>query len=190
MQTNLEAQPATIAELLAPHDAGSPAIRAVDGGTMTYGQLRQQVAATRAALNAYGIGPGDCVAMVLENGPHMAAAFTSVSAAGRQRPRCTQASAPREFRESLASLRAKALMVDDADRALAVAAAKEAGIPVIRLQPTTSSGGFRLASDPSRHRLGGGNPTPRDTRAAAAHLGYNRPTEACSAFARQPRCVR
>ena len=162
MRTNLEAQPATIAELLAPHDAGSPAIRAVDGETMTYGQLRQQVGATRAALNACGIGPGDPVAMVLGNGPHMAAAFTSVGAAAAAAP-LHPGFRLREFRESLASLRAKALMVDDADRALAVGAANELGIPVIRLEPTTSSGGFRLASDASCPRLGGGDPTPADT---------------------------
>ena len=135
--------PRTIADLLDQSDCARPAILDERGEALTYGELRTQVAATGAVLGPRGIGPGDAVAMVLENGPHCATAFVAVA--------CSAAAAPlhpglreREFRESLGSLRAKALVVESSSRSPAAGAAAELGIPVIALEPTTPSGGFRL----------------------------------------------
>ncbi len=143
MGSLIEAAPATIAELLAAHDDAAPAIRDVDGDCMTYGQLRAQAEATGAALNARGIGPGDAVAMVLGNGPHIAAAFTAVASAAAAAP-LHPGLRERELRESLGSLGAKALVVEGSARTPATAAALDLGIPILSLEPTTPSGGFRL----------------------------------------------
>jgi acyl-coenzyme A synthetase/AMP-(fatty) acid ligase len=69
----------TILDLLTGADA-APAIGAPDRTPLTHGALRALVRDTVATLNGFGIGRGDKVAIVLPNGPEMAAAFIAVAA--------------------------------------------------------------------------------------------------------------
>ena len=162
MSSLIEAEPQTVAELLVPQDATAPALRDVDGGVMTYGQLRAQAEATGAALYARGIGPGDPVAMVLGNGPHIAAALTAVASAAAAAP-LHPGLREREFRKSLESLGANALVVEASDPTPATRAALDLGIPILPLEPTTPSGGFRLGDGPATRTARPGPPAPGDT---------------------------
>ncbi|MXY69915.1 MAG: AMP-binding protein [Acidobacteriia bacterium] len=148
MSYPLRAPASTIAGLLAGQDGSRPALHSESGARMSYGELRHQAERTAAALSASGIGPGDPVAMVLENGPHMAAAFVAVAA--------TAAAAPlhpglreREFRDSLESLRARALIVAAGSDTPAAAVAQQLSIPTLQLEAIDPGGGFRLVGGPA-----------------------------------------
>ena len=69
---------ATLNALLANGAAAAPAIRAPGRPALSYAGLRDLTAATIARLNAIGIGRNDRVAIVLPNGPEMAAAFIPI----------------------------------------------------------------------------------------------------------------
>ena len=133
----------TVAGLLAPHPAGRPALQDESGATTSYGRLRELADLAGESLRRSGVGCGDPVALVLGNGPHMAAAFAAVSS--------TAAAAPlhpglreREFRDSLESLCAKALIVEADSDTPAAGEARELGIPVLPLERTGSGGEFRI----------------------------------------------
>lgn len=135
--------PSSIAELLGEHDSSLPALRTIAGHAMSYGQLREVVELTCEALNSRGIGRGDSVAIVLNNGAHMAAAFVGIASAATAAPLHPGLS-EREFRDSLESLRAKALVIETGVRTSAPDAAGDLGIPVLELVRTDTAGGFRL----------------------------------------------
>jgi acyl-CoA synthetase (AMP-forming)/AMP-acid ligase II len=99
---------------------------------MTYDRLTETIDRTRSRLRQLGIGPSDRVAMVLPNGPEMAAAFLGVASAATAAPLNPAYRAP-EFDFYLADLGAKALITTaDADSPdVAVAASR--GIPTIEL---------------------------------------------------------
>ena len=140
--------PQTIADLLAPHPAESPALQDERGASTTYGELRELVSATAETLGRGGIGRGDPVALVLDNGPHMAAAFVAVASAAAAAP-LHPGLREREFRESLESLAAKALIVEENSDTPAASAARELGVPVLPLERTGPAGEFRLGSGPA-----------------------------------------
>lgn len=150
-----QAAPATVYELILGHPADQPALRSTDGSKLTYGQLREQIDSTRTALSTWGVGRGDAVALVLENGPHMAAAFACVASAAAAAP-LHPGLREHEFRDSLDSLRAKALIVGSGDESAAAAAASGLEIPILQLERMTASGGFRLprGSGPKPVRTG------------------------------------
>src|SRR5260370_40958881 len=72
----------TVAELLALGEENAAAIAAPGLEPLRYGQLRSLVARTVEQLNDLGIGKGERAAIVLKNGPEMAAAFLAVGARG------------------------------------------------------------------------------------------------------------
>ena len=135
--------PRTVPELLEGRDPSLPALRTVEGKATTYGQLRELVEAARAALNSRGIGRGDSVAIVLRNGAHMASAFVGIASAATAAPLHPGLSV-REFRDSLASLRPKALVIESGVGTSAPSAADALGIPVLQLARTDVAGDFRL----------------------------------------------
>lgn len=135
--------PGTLAELLGEHDPSLPALRTVEGHAMSYGRLLEVVDVAREALNSRGIGRGDSVAIVLNNGAHMAATFVGIASAATAAPLHPGLS-EREFRDSLESLRAKALVIESGIRTSAPNAADELGIPVLELVRADTDGGFRL----------------------------------------------
>ena len=78
--------PQTIAGLLERGTADATALGAPGGTPLTYQALRTLVSDVRQALGSRGVGPGDRVAIVLDNGPEMAAAFLSVGSAATAAP--------------------------------------------------------------------------------------------------------
>ena len=167
MSRRAPAPPATVHELLLEHPADQPALRSTDGSKLTYGQLREQVDSTRTALSSWGVGRGDAVALVLQNGPHMAAAFAGVASAAATAP-LHPGLREHEFRDSLDSLRAKALIVDSGRESAATAAATGLGVPILQMERMTAAGGFRLPRG-SEPRPGRPGPASSDDPALLLH---------------------
>ena len=83
----------TVAELLRAGDPAASAIGAPDRKTMTRAELQRLVARTGGALRNLGIQQNHAVAMVMPNGPEMAAAFVAVASWATAAPP-TPATAP------------------------------------------------------------------------------------------------
>ncbi|MBY0336909.1 MAG: acyl--CoA ligase [Acetobacteraceae bacterium] len=133
----------TLVELLARGAEGAPAIRAPGRPALTHGGLRALMARTVAALNAIGIGRNDRVAIVLPNGPEMAAAFLAIGAAATTAP-LNPAYREDEFHFYMDDLKARALVVLKGWDTPARAAAARLGTPVLELVPGEAAGGFTL----------------------------------------------
>ena len=118
--------------IITTHDGSAIAIGAPDRLPLTYAALCALTDQTRAALNGLGIGRNDRVAIVLPNGPEMAAAFVAVSASATTAP-LNPAYRTNEFRYYLEDLNAKALILREGDDSPAHAAAKELGIAILAL---------------------------------------------------------
>ena len=99
---------------------------------LSYGALFSQVEATVVALNDYGIGRNDRVAVVLPNGPEMAAAFVGIASGATCAP-LNPAYKADEFEFYLRDLEAKVLVTAQGSESPAVAVAERNGIPVLRL---------------------------------------------------------
>jgi len=136
----------TMTELLGRGANDANAIGAPGRPWLTHGGLRLLAARTVASLNAMGIGRNDRVAMVLPNGPEMAALFVTVACGATTAP-LNPAYKADEFDFYLSDLNAKALIVmrDMDTPARAIAAAK--GIPIVELVPGELAGDFSLVSD-------------------------------------------
>ena len=115
--------------------ASDAAILAPERPVLTFGALRALAKDTIARLNALGIGRGDRVAIVLPNGPEMAAAFVAIAAGATTAP-LNPAYRAEEFEFYLTDLRARALVLDVAGRSTARGVATKLGMPVVRLGST------------------------------------------------------
>src|SRR5205085_6017587 len=101
----------TLSSLLRAGADNAPAISALGGALpLTYGALRAHVAEIIGSLATQGIGPGDRVAIVLDNGPDMATAFLSIGSAATAAP-LNPSYRAEEFEFYLTDLRAKLLVV-------------------------------------------------------------------------------
>ena len=123
-----------------------PALTSLSGTPLTYQALLTQINRTIATLNARGVGRGDRVALVLPQGPDLAAAFLSIAAGATCAP-LNPGYRREEFEFYLGDLQAKALIVTAGSESPAVAAAQRAGINVIELEPSESgepAGAFSL----------------------------------------------
>ncbi|MGC8524979.1 MAG: acyl--CoA ligase [Acidibrevibacterium sp.] len=138
----------TILDLLARGTIGAPAIAAPGRDALSYGGLRALARATIADLNRMGIGRNDRVAIVLPNGPEMAAAFVAIAAGATTAP-LNPAYKPDEFDFYLSDLNAKALVIGEGMESPARAVAKARGIPVIELRSELAgpAGGFTLVPE-------------------------------------------
>ena len=130
---------ATLIDLLAVGADAAPAIAAPGREPLTHAGLRALVQATRERLNGLGIGRNDRVAIVLDNGPEMAACFVACA--------CSVTSAPlnpayraEEFEFYLADLKAAALIVARGSASPAVAVAQRLGVRLVELEPQPSAG--------------------------------------------------
>ncbi|HEU0075765.1 MAG TPA: acyl--CoA ligase [Dehalococcoidia bacterium] len=130
-------------ELLSAGEASAPAIIEPAGPTITYAQLREQVAHLAGQLNALGIARNDRVAIVLPNGPEAALSFLAVAACATAAP-LNQAYREDEFRFYMDDLKAKALITLPNDAPAAHAAA---GNDVLRLALDGRLGGYTLLHD-------------------------------------------
>ena len=131
--------PQTIAGLLERGAADATALGAPGGTPLTYQALRTLVADVRQALETRGIGPGDRVAIVLDNGPEMAAAFLSVGSAATAAP-LNPGYRSDEFEFYLTDLRAKLLIVARGKDSPSVEVATRLGVPIARLVPHPERG--------------------------------------------------
>jgi acyl-CoA synthetase (AMP-forming)/AMP-acid ligase II len=123
----------TIGTLLrdaAQRNPESPALSAPKRPSLSYARLWRQVEGMVAWLNAHGIGRGDRVAIVLPNGPELAAAFLGVSVGAVSAP-LNPGYGPDEFRFCLADLRPSALIVQRGIDSPAMAIARASGITII-----------------------------------------------------------
>ena len=138
---------ATLTTLLATGADDAPAIGAPGRRAMTYRELRTLIASTRERLNGLGIGRNDRVAIVLDNGPEMAACFVACA--------CSVASAPlnpayraEEFEFYLSDLKAAALIVARDSTSPAVDAARKQGVRLIDLVADAQAGAGTFTLEP------------------------------------------
>ena len=129
----------TIASLLAVGEDHATALGAPGGAPLTYASLRALLDDTVTTLRAHGIGAGDRVAMVLDNGPEMAAAFLCIGAGATAAP-LNPGYRAEEFEFYLTDLRAKLLVVGRLKESPAVDVAARLGVPVARLVPHPERG--------------------------------------------------
>jgi acyl-CoA synthetase (AMP-forming)/AMP-acid ligase II len=138
----------TVWELLNGGADAAPAIGAPGRQTMNFAQLRQLTRDVNASLRGANISTSDTVAIVLPNGPEMAAAFVAIAAGAGTAP-LNPAYRTDEFDFYMTDLKAKALIVQRGDDTPARAVAEKHGIRILELVPDTDgpAGGFSLSGD-------------------------------------------
>lgn len=120
----------TLGELLATRARETPlapALLAPGRPTLTCGALLEQLQRTASALRAAGVSPGERVALVLPNGPELAAAALATMGYAACAP-LNPAYGEKELRFYLGDLRPKALVLRDTESGPASAVARELGI--------------------------------------------------------------
>lgn len=150
LSTLIDRQPREAVAIAAP---GRPA--------MTYGQFADLIAAALGALNSRGLGRGDALAIVLSNGPEMAAAFLASACAVTAAP-LNPAYREDEFHFYMDDLKVKALLVEEGSASPAIAAARRLAIPVLTLRPGDEAGQFSLAGEGAGATAQGGPATAED----------------------------
>ena len=151
-------EPSDIHALLERGGGRDIAIAAPEREPLTYGGLRDQVGRAGEALAKAGIGAGDRVAIVLPNGPEMAACFLATAAHATAAP-LNPAYRADEFAFYLEDLRASALILEAGTGGAAVEAAERVGVPIIGLMAETGAGAgtFTLDAPAGVARRGNGN---------------------------------
>jgi acyl-CoA synthetase (AMP-forming)/AMP-acid ligase II len=153
----------TLSALIAGHDGAAPALGAPGRAWMDYGALRRLSGTVAAALHGAGVGRGDRVAIVLPNGPEMAAAFVTVAQVATTCP-LNPAYKEDEFAFYLEDLKAKAIILMEGEEGPAFAAAERLGLAVVRLVPDAdgAAGAFSLRADASAGTADSAAPGPED----------------------------
>lgn len=138
-------QTMSVSALLSTAPRENDAIAAPGRPPLTYGGLTEMVQETHAALRRVGIGKADRVAIVLPNGPHMAAAFVALASSVAVAP-LNPAYTADEFRFYLTDLQPSALVVARGEDGPAVTVARELGIALLELcaDEAGAAGSFRL----------------------------------------------
>ena len=124
----------------------APAIRAPDREPLSYAALKSQVERTGRLLRGAGIGAEDRVAVVLSNGPAMAAAFVCMAPWCAVAP-LNPAYKPDEFDFYLSDLDASALIIAEGADGPALDVATLRGLRVLRLREGSRAGAFSLSTD-------------------------------------------
>jgi acyl-CoA synthetase (AMP-forming)/AMP-acid ligase II len=138
----------SIAQLLEGRVETANAIGAPDGvAPLTYGKLQDLTRRTLTTLNALGIGREDRVAIVLPNGPEMAAAFVSIAACATTAPLNPGYRAD-EFEFYLGDLNAKALVLEAGSGSPARAVAQKLSVPILELTPERAEGAGHFSLSP------------------------------------------
>jgi acyl-CoA synthetase (AMP-forming)/AMP-acid ligase II len=136
----------TISSLIEAGKDDAPAIGAPERPSLTHKGLRELVARTVSTLNQMGIGRGDRVAIVLPNGPEMAASFIAIACGATTAP-LNPAYRAEEFDFYLSDLNAKALVILDGMESPARAVAAARNIPIVTLKRGEKAGEFTLHAD-------------------------------------------
>jgi acyl-coenzyme A synthetase/AMP-(fatty) acid ligase len=124
------------------------AIAAPGRPPLTYARLNSHVENTVKTLNKMGLSRCDRVAVVLPNGPEMAATFLSVASGATCAPLNAGYQAE-EFDFFLSDLEAKALIVQTGMDSPAIRVAEKRRIDLIRLTPMPEAGAFTLNCEKS-----------------------------------------
>jgi acyl-CoA synthetase (AMP-forming)/AMP-acid ligase II len=130
--------------LLSTGRPDATALTAPDRAPLTYADLHRQIDQTLAWLNARGIGRGDRVAIVLDNGPDMASCFVAAACGVTSAP-LNPAYRSEEFEFYLSDLNAKALVVAAGSSTPAIDVARRLGVRIVTLTPAQQAGAFTLA---------------------------------------------
>jgi len=130
----------TLEELLASGADAATALEAPGAAPLTYRRLRATVTRCAKRMNTAGLGRGDRVAIVLPNGPEMAAAFIAIASCAVAAP-LNPAYRADEFDFYLTDLNTKALVVERGSRSPAIEAARKRGIAIIDLIPIAAGAG-------------------------------------------------
>src|SRR5436190_5490534 len=133
-------------DIISKGAADDPAILAPERSALDFAGLRRLANDTIAQLNALGIGRNHRVAIVLPNGPEMAAAFVAIGAGATTAP-LNPAYRTDEFEFYLSDLKARALILDQAGHLAAEEAAARLKLPILRLkvEDGAPAGEFTLA---------------------------------------------
>ena len=142
-------QPTTLVQLLEAGKAERTALSAPGGKPLSFGALRALIETTRRDLFARGLGANDRIAIVLDNGPEMAALFLCIASSATAAP-LNPAYRAEEFEFYLSDLGARLLIVADGSTSPAIAVAAKLAVPVARLfaEPEKGAGSFRLEFPP------------------------------------------
>lgn len=145
-------------------EAGAPQATCFNtpgGKPLTYGALRALATQVVDTFNARGVGRNDRVAIVLDNGPEMAAAFLAIAAGTTAAP-LNPAYRADEFEFYLSDLNAKLLILGHDKTSPSLDVARKLGIPVVRLTPTPDqgAGSFTLAFPDEVKASTAANPGP------------------------------
>ena len=137
----------TLQDLLANGADAAPALSAPGRVPLSHGGLRALIAQTVASLNALGIGRNDRVAIVLANGPEMAACYIACTSGVTSAP-LNPAYRAEEFEFYLSDLNAKALIVEHDSTSPAIDVAQRLGVRLLDLLtvPGQPAGSFTLAA--------------------------------------------
>jgi acyl-CoA synthetase (AMP-forming)/AMP-acid ligase II len=152
----------TLIDLLRGADPAATALSAPGRPPLTHGALRELIGDSLRWLNARGIGRNDRVAIVLPNGPEMAACFIACASGVTSAP-LNPAYRAEEFEFYLSDLNARALIVEQGSTSPAVAVAQKLGVALIWLQPGEAAGAFSLQADlPLQAPVAGGTASMDD----------------------------
>src|SRR3984957_21109761 len=132
------------------HAQQNPALLALERAPLTYSRLLTHCNRVLADLNRAGISRGDRVAVVLPNGPEMAACLLAVTMGASCAP-LNPDYRRSEFEFYLSDLAPRALIVEAGADLPAFAGAERLGIRVIGLRPSTGDGAgiFTLDLEPA-----------------------------------------
>jgi acyl-CoA synthetase (AMP-forming)/AMP-acid ligase II len=139
----------TVVDLIEHGREGDLALGAPGRPGLTHGGLRALARRTVTALNGMGLGCGDRIALVLPNGPEMAAAFVTFACGTTTAP-LNPAYRTEEFEFYLSDLNARALVLLEGMESPARAVAAARGIPVIELVPEASGPAGLFTLKPER----------------------------------------
>ena len=137
----------TVLELIRKAAGNAAAMDAPGQESLSYGALLNLVEKTVLTLNRNGVHRNDRVAIVLPNGPEMAASFVAISCGATAAPLNPAYRKP-EFDFYLSDLDAGALVVEENSNSPSLEAARDLKIPVMLLKKGTSltAGEFVLES--------------------------------------------
>jgi acyl-CoA synthetase (AMP-forming)/AMP-acid ligase II len=122
----------TLTQLLETGLDADTALSAPGRAPLRHGALRALVADTIGSLNALGVGRNDRVAIVLPNGPEMAACFIACASGTTSAP-LNPAYRADEFEFYLSDLNAKLLIVEQGSSSPAIEVARKLGVRVVDL---------------------------------------------------------
>ncbi len=143
-----------LAGLIEPHPAAAVALRH-DDTTVTYGELRRQVAETRRELTARRIGPGDRVALVFPTSPAFVAAYFATLGVGAAAVPLNPESPIAELATELGTVRAAAVLLGGPRSAAFAGPIADLGYVVVQIgadsaaAAATAAGGAPATDDPA-----------------------------------------